>query len=1054
MTVFLAGIGFGWNIHQFRQREVFQSFDRGGLDNMDTAPTLLDGVVTPERAARAIPGMTAEAALAIDQALVAAGRVDEAETWAKAFLAVEPSSRDLLMALLRRLVRAGRAEEGFALLARGIDSAPLDATLLIVAARALNPSPAAEPALAALRRAGDAAPTELRIQEAVIRALLAVGRADEAQAGLTAIVSAAAHRFAYALLVADVQAAAGNLDAALDALEHARAIAKPAELSRLDQPLRRAALWTHRRDLVRVQSEGSAGDWNEIAERITAEGLPATTWDEVIAAARAAGALKRLAPALSRALDRDDLRGRLEPVFREASADDPGRIADRLAGLPLDDRKILEIDQLLVDAGRLADADAHARAHLAVNPTFLRLARRLAERLDANFRHDEIDRICAAALAVTPADAGWALLWAGYLVKTLRCKDAIRVCRAAIAAGSEHVGLRYALATHILREGDPEEALRVQREAAAQFAPSADLMELAAEALAALGRRDEMRSAIEESRRLAEAMIDGSLREKQHFDRVTTRLDWLQAQLDSGEIIARVPVAQPTRGLVAILSQRSPFILMWSLLAACEMRRRGYETVFLDAPAVSIARPDDPELAALDGLVDPTGRRLVGEPPAETSHPDWVIDPAARSIERQGYDLHQPVVERIATVQRRYRVVPGIQADAVREDAMLRADVAITVCDRLADLVSRRLAASGSVGGRQPRFEVRIFSLMTHYAPACIYKQFCARVAPELPIEYVEFNVGYEQYKSNRTDEAARSVSVANLTRNADQRISIHTTERAFADWLARNADVAKAAAAEAEGILALDRSKREHSPEAAAVHDRILAHRAGGGRVVCLLGKITYDIAIEQEGGPAHVDMVDWLNHSIDCVRGHDDVLLLIKPHPYEIVPEIADPTERFTDLIEVAVPANCVVLEHRWFNLAELMPLVDLVSIWHGTATLEVLAQGVPLVVGATWGIKDHPISVIAPHDRDDYRAILVSHEPRTVGDDVRRRARMLIAHLVSEDVIVPYPYGNLFGLRAAASRRWGWNHEAVERWFAEGDPHTAYLADLAEWGGRRPS
>ena len=169
-------------------------------------------------------------------------------------------------------------------------------------------------------------------------------------------------------------------------------------------------------------------------------------------------------------------------------------------------------------------------------------------------------------------------------------------------------------------------------------------------------------------------------------------------------------------------------------------------------------------------------------------------------------------------------------------------------------------------------------------------------------------------------------------------------------------------------------------------------------------------------------------------------------------ILPEVADPTEFFTDLIDVEPPPNCIVLDHRWFNLTDLLPSLDLVSIWHGTATLEVLARGVPVVVAATWGSRDHPIEVIVPRDRDDYRAILTERALAAVDDEQRRRAKLLIAHLVDEEVMVPYPYGNLFALRGASAHRWGWRMDRVEHYLAHGDPHVAHLADLAEFGRPR--
>lgn len=1039
---------------------------------MTQNPNCLDGFtaeITQEDAAKAAQTIETAQAQIIATALLEAGRLAEADIWAAAVLAIHPAACDLLMATSRRWLREGRAAEAFALLARGISAAPQDASLLMLASRLVNATKAAAPCLAALHQAAQTQPAAPRAQEAFVRACLAAERAAETADALPGLAAEAARRASIALLMGDVAAANGDFTVALTWLDQSDQLATPAEAARSDSGPRRR-LWVHRRDLAKAASGGvTAADWAALGHRIAADGLPDLSWDAVIASARSAGCLAALSEPLSQALNDPALQSRLEPIFLEAAAD-PIAAAARLGQLPLSDPRALQIDALLSGAGANEAANRCAEAYLTTRPDFLPLARCLIRRLVKAFDFAAIDRLCAAGMAAAPADFRWAQLWSGHLASTSRFSQAAQCCANAIAAGADSVGLHQSLANFHLRNGSPDLALAAQQVAVARYDDSPELSVIAAEAYAALGQRTALQSAITAARTQAASVMpavlpEASQRAKPRYDRLTTQLDWLQIQLDTGDILARVPVAEPRRGVVAVLVQKSPLMLIWSALTACELRGRGYETVFLDAPAVMPAAPSDPALARFHGIVDASGRKLADQPLASAAAPDWQIDPASRRMTKAGYQLHQAVSERIATSQRRYSIVPGVQADGIRDDALLRADAAIAVCAALTDW----LRASGQ--------RLLIFSTMTHYAPTCVYKQFCdSHAAPKsgapsgLAAEYVEFNVGYEQYKSNQVDDVGSSVSVANLTRNPGQRISIHTTERAFASWLARqqlddrldaasphtsseDASPDAGLGKQAMAILHLDRSKRERPPEAKAVLDRIEAHRARGGRVVCVLGKITYDIAIEQEGGPAHADMTDWLNHSIDVVRGQDDVLLLIKPHPYEILPEIANPTEFFTDLISPTPPDNCIVLAHRWFNLSELMPLVDLVSIWHGTATLEVLAQGVPMVVGASWGIKDHPIAVIAPQDRGDYRRILLSRDMTPVGDALRRRAQLLISYLVSDEVIVPYPYGRLSALRAAKGRRWGWNSDLVETYLQRGDPHIRYLADLAEWGEYRP-
>lgn len=938
-----------------------------------------------------------------------------------------PETREQVVALAREGLKGGRPAEGFDLLARALHRTPRDATLAVLAARLVTAHDAARPVLDALAEASASEPIDLRIVEAEVLALHSAGRSREALEKSAALETVALRRLPTALLVADVAAATGDHAGALERLVRAEGLAAGAPAGAKDLERRRND-WTIRRDLAHAVADRSAESWRIVATHLAAPRTTSITWDDAVAAARTAGMLKALLPALNVALTDPTLRDRLEPVFVEASSDDPGLTADRLAEMPGDTRRALRIDDLLLAAGRPFDADRAATTRLEVAPSDNELGRRLTARLADRARFDEIEAICRRALAAVPTDGRWAMLWAGHSAAASRWQDAISVLERCREAGSEAPGLLQTQASFLVRAGEPTKALALVDAAEPAQRATAGLQEVRCAALSALGRRDELAAALARTRDLAG---NGPV-----LDRVTTGLDWLSVPLEAGEILARIPVAQPLRGVVIVVAMRSPLIVLWSTLVAAELRRRGWETVFLDSPAATAERSSDPDLAALDGTVDPSGRRFVDSTAPLAPHPDWIRDDATRRLTRAGYDLHQAVRERIATTQRRYRVVPGLQADGILTDALVRADVAIDACERIEEISKRR------------GLDIRILSSMTHYSPACVYKQFCGRPRSGPSIEYVEINVGYEQYRTNDYDENAGSISLANLTRHSNLRSSIHSPAEKFEDWLRRNPSAAKAEDI-ATSVLHLDRAGSAGDPEAIAVATRIEEHRAAGGRVICLLGKITYDIAIEREGGPAHADMTEWLNDTIDAVRDHDDVLLLIKPHPYETLEAFARPTERFADLIDVPLPDNCIVLGHRWFNLAALLSHVDLVTIWHGTATLETLAQGVPILVCAEWGAKDHPIETTVPVDRADYHDLLLRRPLPVVTAELRSRARGLIAHLVSDEVIVPYPYGRLYGLRGGGARRWGWNHDLVERYLSEGDPWITYLADLAEQG-----
>src|SRR5690606_8189566 len=132
--------------------------------------------------------------------------------------------------------------------------------------------------------------------------------------------------------------------------------------------------------------------------------------------------------------------------------------------------------------------------------------------------------------------------------------------------------------------------------------------------------------------------------------------------------------------------------------------------------------------------------------------------------------------------------------------------------------------------------------------------------------------------------------------------------------------------------------------PEGLACLDRVRAWKANGGKVACAFGKVVCDMAAPTDGGPAHKNLKDWLNHTIESVRG-SRTLLLIKPHPHELRNEIATfLTEHLVDLIEVDIPDNVIVTGQDWFDIHELGEWLDLGLIYNGTTAVELGLMNIP--------------------------------------------------------------------------------------------------------------
>ena len=163
----------------------------------------------------------------------------------------------------------------------------------------------------------------------------------------------------------------------------------------------------------------------------------------------------------------------------------------------------------------------------------------------------------------------------------------------------------------------------------------------------------------------------------------------------------------------------------------------------------------------------------------------------------------------------------------------------------------------------------------------------------------------------------------------------------------------------------------------------------------------------------------------------------MLVKPHPNEINKTYAQPTEFFADLIKVPCPENVILLEHRWFNIRDLLPLLDLGILWSGSTALELGASGIPIVVCSDWGRLDYPVDFLSPKDRSDYKRFFAEAGSFKVSEEHRRQCALLIHFLSTEEIMIPFPYARL-PVRHRERGPKEWRMDEVERFFSDGDRH----------------
>jgi capsular polysaccharide export protein len=301
-------------------------------------------------------------------------------------------------------------------------------------------------------------------------------------------------------------------------------------------------------------------------------------------------------------------------------------------------------------------------------------------------------------------------------------------------------------------------------------------------------------------------------------------------------------------------------------------------------------------------------------------------------------------------------------------------------------------------------------------------------------LRYVIAGSAYDNYYSNLGKMYASSMAFIDRSLHKDTRMPFLAVRERFSRWFEqhRSDDVVVQSAARMIQTNRVMRRGDASNP----LQGRISEARSQGKKIICCFGKILCDLGVPYDGGPAHSDIVDWLNHTIDVCSRDPDILLLIKPHPHEERPEIAlDLSERLVDVIPDQLPGNVMVLGYKDFNVHEVANYLDLAILWNGTSSLELTALGIPVVMCAHFGRLDYPIDLIYPEDRKQYQDFILSKNYPIPNEELRLRALALIHYMGSSEVALP----NVYSLRAATNDDVGvptWNEAALLELHTGGD------------------
>ncbi len=499
---------------------------------------------------------------------------------------------------------------------------------------------------------------------------------------------------------------------------------------------------------------------------------------------------------------------------------------------------------------------------------------------------------------------------------------------------------------------------------------------------------------------------------------VKAALDLVLFLRTSNEILNSYPQPRHPKGVVFIASQTCYNSLAMLVPSLLQLKKMGYAVINLTEGLV------ETQPTGIDYL-DKYANSLPANLFALENRFEWNIDWTKRVVESNGINFYQGFYERLSTAHRKYHV--DLNERLMDRDLRVqirRSDACLNLCEKIFEEVVL-----------ENNFPVTFISGNSHVTPFSIFRDFC-RSKDHEKLGFVNANIAYENYFSNLSGKYATTMCVTDMTLHKTIRAPFLARRDQFDSWYSRNKGV-ELYQDKAELLINVNRNSSQNNDADPELIAYLNQERSKGKKIVCAFGKIPVDLNVPFDGGAGHADMSDWINHTVEVVNSLDDIVLLVKPHPHELRPEIAlDLVDRFEDLIVIEKGTNTRVLGHREINVHTLAPYLDLAVLWNGSSSLELTVLGVPVMMCSYFGKYDYPVDLHYPESRDDYEKSLSEMKFERPDSELRERAAFLMCYMGTDEISIP----NQYSLRAVTNDKVGsprWNQERVDRFLKSGDP-----------------
>ena len=477
------------------------------------------------------------------------------------------------------------------------------------------------------------------------------------------------------------------------------------------------------------------------------------------------------------------------------------------------------------------------------------------------------------------------------------------------------------------------------------------------------------------------------------------RVGELRFLIETAKHFKSVPQPKNPKGVLLIAPRNIDHLRRNPLMVLPELKRKGWAVVpivegFLPRELTGIK-----EIDVLNGALNPN---IVFSPEAAEVMPDvedFVFDPDNATLRWGEIDLGHSLWEDAAINRRRYSIhwhCPELQHYLGGLAEWTRAEA------RVLQYALKTTRARNLPGACIALFSCRL--------PDSLFRFFCEEHGDPKSFFCLQVANGYQNYFTNFSTNISQRFVMRNVTQYPQVRSGSFPIPEFFENYYEQKKGDIPAIMERFIGVTKVKRSTEGTSgrpKEAQALDKRLKEWRAKGGKIACAFGKVVCDSAVPFDGGPAHGNMKDWINHCIRTVQG-SNTLLLIKPHPHELNNQIATfPTEYFRDLLDEPLGENAVFMGHRWFDMHDMLERMDLGLVYNGTTAIELGIMGVPCVLAGHFAPIDYPIGHVSVRDRQEFEAYLRFEKPAEVAPDLRERAAVWLDYMANEEFTQAYRY-----------------------------------------------